>query len=276
MADNQPIITADLSGQNALVTGASRGIGRAVALALGRCGAKVACVARNAEKLAETVAAITEAGGSAEAFSCDVTSTESVNKVVEEIAEKWERIDILVNNAGITRDTLLLRMDDEQWDSVLETNLKGTFLFTRAGAKVMLSQRYGRIINITSVVGFMGNPGQANYSASKAGVIGFTRTVARELGKTQDYGQCGGPRVYYHRYDRGPAGPGARRNEEADSRQSAGKPRGCGRDGPVFGKPGCCLYHRADCDRGRRNDCLSHFWCLWKSRNRLDFCHAAD
>src|SRR5204863_5086015 len=99
------------------------------------------------------------------------------------VAAQWERIDILVNNAGITRDTLLLRMDDSQWDDVIQTNLRGTFLFTRAAAKVMLSQKYGRIINITSVVGFKGNAGQANYSASKAGVIGFTRTVARELGK---------------------------------------------------------------------------------------------
>lgn len=184
MADEKPArITVDLSGQVALVTGASRGIGRAIALALGRSGAKVACAARNADKLAETVAAITAAGGTAQAFECDVNDGASIDKLVDTVSTQWERIDILVNNAGITRDTLLLRMDDAQWDDVIQTNLRGTFLFTRAVAKVMLSQKYGRIINITSVVGFKGNAGQANYSASKAGVIGFTRTVARELGK---------------------------------------------------------------------------------------------
>ncbi len=184
MADEKPArITVDLSGQTALVTGASRGIGRAIALALGRSGAKVACAARNVDKLAETVAAITAAGGTAQAFECDVNDGASIQKLVDTVSTQWERIDILVNNAGITRDTLLLRMDDAQWDDVIQTNLRGTFLFTRAVAKVMLSQKYGRIINITSVVGFKGNAGQANYSASKAGVIGFTRTVARELGK---------------------------------------------------------------------------------------------
>ena len=181
MADNP--ISVDLSGQVALVTGASRGLGRSMAEALGRSKAKVACVARSEDKLAETVKAVTEAGGEAAAFPCDVTSSESVNKCVDAVLEKWGQIDILVNNAGITKDTLLLRMDDEQWDDVLGTNLKGAFLFTRAAAKSMLQARYGRIINITSVVGFMGNPGQANYSASKAGMIGFTKTVARELGK---------------------------------------------------------------------------------------------
>ncbi|MBL8827864.1 MAG: 3-oxoacyl-[acyl-carrier-protein] reductase [Planctomycetaceae bacterium] len=176
--------TVDLSGQVALVTGASRGIGRSIALALGQSGAKVACVARNRDKLAETVAAITAAGGTAEAFECDVTSSDSVTKVVESVVEKWGQLDILVNNAGITRDTLIPRMTDEQWDEVLNTNLRGSFLFTRAATGPMLQKRYGRIINIASVSGAnMGNPGQANYSASKAGLIGMTRTVARELAK---------------------------------------------------------------------------------------------
>ena len=172
-----------LKDQVALVTGASQGIGRTIAVSLAKAGAKVACVARNAEKLAETVAAIEAAGGVGQAFPCDVSQSENVNQVVEKVAEQWGRLDILVNNAGITRDTLLLRMDDSHWDDVLTTNLKGMFVFTRAAAKVMLSQKYGRIINVTSVVGFMGNPGQANYAASKAGMIGFTRTIARELGK---------------------------------------------------------------------------------------------
>ena len=180
MADTAQL-SADLSDQVALVTGASRGLGRSIAEALGRCGAKVACVARNKEKLAETVAAITAAGGTAEAFECDVTNGQSVDQVINAVLEKWEKLHILVNNAGITRDTLVPRMSDEQWDEVIDTNLRGTFLFTRAVTRPMMQGRYGRIINISSVSGLVGNPGQANYSASKAGVIGFTRSVAREL-----------------------------------------------------------------------------------------------
>jgi 3-oxoacyl-[acyl-carrier protein] reductase len=174
-------VNVDLSGQVALVTGASRGLGRVIAQVLGRCGARVACVARNAEKLQETAAAITSAGGSAETFACDVTAGESVQALVDRIAEEWGGLHILVNNAGITRDTLLPRMQDSQWDEVLNTNLRGTFLFTRAVSRTMIGQRFGRIINMASVSGLMGNPGQANYSASKAAIIGFTRTVAREL-----------------------------------------------------------------------------------------------
>src|SRR3954464_634783 len=132
MSDAAKRLTVDLAGQTALVTGASRGIGKAIALALGRCGAKVACVARDTAKLAETVKAITDAGGQAEAFACDVTKGESVQALVDQITEKWERLDILVNNAGITRDTLLPRMGDDQWDDVINTNLRGAFLFTRA------------------------------------------------------------------------------------------------------------------------------------------------
>jgi 3-oxoacyl-[acyl-carrier protein] reductase len=150
---------------------------------LAAAGAKVACVARNEKKLADTVAVITQAGGTAEALACDVTDSESVNQVVDAVTEKWEQLDILVNNAGITRDTLIPRMGDEEWDAVIATNLRGTFLFTRAATRPMMQRRYGRIINISSVSGLTGNPGQANYSASKAGLIGFTQTVARELAK---------------------------------------------------------------------------------------------
>jgi 3-oxoacyl-[acyl-carrier protein] reductase len=182
MADTaqRPLIV-DLSGQVALVTGASQGIGKAIAVVLGAAGAKVACIARNAEKLAETASAIRSAGGTAEVFACDVTNAESVQKVVDAVTEKWEKLHIVVNNAGITRDTLTPRMSDEDWDQVINTNLRGTFLFTRAATRPMMQQRYGRIINIASVSGLMGNPGQANYSASKAGVIGMTRTVAKEF-----------------------------------------------------------------------------------------------
>ena len=171
----------DLAGQTALVTGASRGLGQAIAIALGQAGARVACVARNRQKLDETVAAITAAGGTAVAIECDVTQSESVQRVVDAVLEQWQRLDVLVNNAGITRDTLIPRMQDDQWDEVINTNLRGAFLFTRAATRPMMQARYGRIINIASVSGLMGNPGQANYSASKAGLIGMTRTVAREL-----------------------------------------------------------------------------------------------
>jgi 3-oxoacyl-[acyl-carrier protein] reductase len=180
-AESSGRLSVDLSGQTALVTGASRGLGAAIAIALGKAGAKVACVARNREKLEQTVREITSAGGTAECFECDVTSGENIQKVVDAVLEKWQKLEILVNNAGITRDTLIPRMQDDQWDEVINTNLRGAFLFTRAATRPMLQARYGRIINIASDSGLMGNPGQANYSASKAGLIGMTRTVAREL-----------------------------------------------------------------------------------------------
>ena len=173
----------DLSGQTAIVTGASQGLGRAMAIELGRAGAKVACVARNEEKLAATVAAIGEAGGEGAVMASDVGVAEHVQNIVDKVNDDWGRLDIVVNNAGITRDTLLPVMSDEQWDEVIATNLRGTFLFCRAASKVMMKQRYGRIINISSVSGLIGNPGQTNYSASKAGMIGLTRSLAKELAK---------------------------------------------------------------------------------------------
>jgi 3-oxoacyl-[acyl-carrier protein] reductase len=138
-------------------------------------------VARSVDKLTETAESIRATGGMAEVFECDVTNSESVQKVVDAVAEKWGKLQILVNNAGITRDTLIPRMSDDDWDSVIATNLRGTFLFTRAATRPMMQARYGRIINIASVSGLTGNPGQANYSASQAGVIALTRTVAKEL-----------------------------------------------------------------------------------------------
>lgn len=176
-------LKVDLSGQTAIVTGASQGLGKVMAIALGAAGAKVACVARNEEKLAATVAAIKEAGGDAEAMACDVSQRESVEAVVEKVGEGWERVDILVNNAGITRDTLLPAMSDEQWDDVISTNLRGAFLFCRAASRYMMRARYGRVINVSSVSGLIGNAGQTNYSASKAGLIGFTRSMSKELAK---------------------------------------------------------------------------------------------
>lgn len=175
-------VSVDLKGQTALVTGASQGLGRAIAIAFGKNGANVACVARNAAKLKETVDAIRAAGGTAEAFECDVTKGEHVDAVVEKVVGHFGGLHIVVNNAGITRDTLLPRMTDEQWDEVINTNLRGAFLFTRAASRVMMQSRYGRIINMASVSGaVIGNPGQANYGASKAALHGFTKTVAREL-----------------------------------------------------------------------------------------------
>ncbi len=176
-------LKVDLSGQTAIVTGASQGLGRQMAIALAAAGAKVACVARNAEKLAETVAAIKNAGGEAEMMAANVAETAAVQGIVDKVDDQWGRLDIIVNNAGITRDTLLPVMSDEQWDDVIATNLRGTFLFCRAASRVMMKQRYGRIINISSVSGLIGNPGQTNYSASKAGVIGLTRSLAKELAK---------------------------------------------------------------------------------------------
>jgi 3-oxoacyl-[acyl-carrier protein] reductase len=171
----------DLNGQVALVTGASRGIGQAIAQQLAACGASVACVARTAEGLQATLDAIRGAGGTAEAFPCNVADSAEIAKTVEGIEQKFQNIHVLVNNAGITRDGLMLRMDDAAWDEVIRTNLTSAFAFCRAVGAVMMRQRYGRIINIASVSGLSGNPGQANYSASKAGLIGFTRTIAKEL-----------------------------------------------------------------------------------------------
>ncbi|MFM7076040.1 MAG: 3-oxoacyl-[acyl-carrier-protein] reductase [Planctomycetaceae bacterium] len=174
-------LRVDLAGQVAVVTGASQGIGRAIAETLAANGAVVALVARSAAKLAEVAAAIRAAGGRAEEFPCDVSKGEAVTAVVEGVVARLGRIDILVNNAGVTRDTLLPRMSDEEWDEVLSTNLRGPFLFMRAVSRPMMQQRYGRIVNVASVSGLIGNPGQANYSASKAGLVGLTRTVAKEL-----------------------------------------------------------------------------------------------
>ncbi len=177
-------IKVDLSGQVAMVTGASQGLGRACAIRLGESGAKVLCVARSADKLASTVEAIVSAGGTAEAHACDVANRASVAELFEKVNAGGDgKLDILVNNAGITRDTLLPRMTDQQWDEVIQTNLTSCFLFSRAASQMMMSARYGRIINMSSVSGIMGNAGQTNYSASKAGMIGLTQSLAKELSK---------------------------------------------------------------------------------------------
>ncbi len=176
-----PASTA-LGGQVAIVTGASRGIGRAIALALAAEGARVVInYAQSATAAQALTAEISANGGEAIALQADVAQADQVEDLVKQTLDHFGRIDILVNNAGITRDTLLLRMKLEDWQAVIDLNLTGVFLCTRAVSKVMLKQRSGRVINIASVAGQMGNPGQANYSAAKAGVIGFTKTVAKEL-----------------------------------------------------------------------------------------------
>lgn len=174
--------TQRLAGQVAIVTGASRGIGRAIALALAAEGAKVAVNYASSSGAADAVVAeIGGAGGEAIALQADVSKADQVDALFAAVMEQWGRVDVLVNNAGITRDTLLLRMKPEDWQAVIDLNLTGVFLCTRAASKIMLKQKSGRIVNISSVVGLMGNPGQANYSAAKAGVIGFTKSVAKEL-----------------------------------------------------------------------------------------------
>jgi 3-oxoacyl-[acyl-carrier protein] reductase len=174
-------ISTDLSGEVAIVTGAARGLGRAIAQTLAAAGAQVACADLSEEMLSDTVDAIRAAGGSAEAMACDVTDAARVGELVAEVTGNWGGPHILVNNAGVTRDGLLMRMGDDQWDTVISVNLRGTFLLSRAVTRPMMKARRGRIVNIASVAGLMGNPGQANYAASKAGVIGLTRTLAREL-----------------------------------------------------------------------------------------------
>ena len=171
-----------LSGKTALVTGASRGIGRAIALRLAEDGANVAVIyAGSADKAEAVVNEITALGVQAKAYQCNVADSAAVNETVKAVTNDLGKIDILVNNAGITRDGLMLRMKDEDFDAVLDTNLKGAFNMIRACYSGFIRKKSGRIINISSVSGIMGNAGQANYSASKAGVIGLTKSVAREL-----------------------------------------------------------------------------------------------
>jgi 3-oxoacyl-[acyl-carrier protein] reductase len=172
----------NLAGRVALVTGASQGIGRACALKLAQCGASVALVARNQQKLDEAVQAIAQAGGVARAFVADVENEDQVKTAFKAVIAEFGKIDILVNNAGITRDQLILRMKRADWDAVLNTNLTSAYLCTQQAISSMLKQRWGRIINITSVFGQTGQAGQANYAASKAGLIGLTMAVAREIG----------------------------------------------------------------------------------------------
>jgi 3-oxoacyl-[acyl-carrier protein] reductase len=170
-----------LTQQVAVVTGAGRGIGRAIALKFAEAGAEVVCVSRTAENAEKVATEVRALGRRAWAYAVDVSNTAAVTAAAAEMLAAAGHVDILVNNAGITRDTLLLRMSEEDWDVVLDTNLKGAFAFTKALARAFIQQRSGRIINVASVIGLIGNAGQCNYAASKAALIGFTKSVAREL-----------------------------------------------------------------------------------------------
>jgi 3-oxoacyl-[acyl-carrier protein] reductase len=169
----------DLTGRTALVTGSTRGIGRAIAESLAESGARVAVVSRDQARSAEAAAAI---GNGARGFAADVSDVASIVTMVDGVEKEFGQIDILVNNAGLTRDNILFRIKDDDWDAVLDANLRGAFVAIRAAARGMIKRRWGRIINIASVVGLTGNKGQANYAASKAGLIGLTKSVAKELG----------------------------------------------------------------------------------------------
>ncbi|MCT4606378.1 MAG: 3-oxoacyl-[acyl-carrier-protein] reductase [Marinisporobacter sp.] len=173
----------NLTGKTAIVTGGSRGIGKAIALKLADLGANIVVnYTSNAEKAEEVVKMIKDMGKDAIALKADVSNSEEVQNFIKEVEEKFETIDILVNNAGITKDTLLMKMKEEDWDRVIAINLKGTYNCTKAVTRKMMKQRSGKIVNVASVVGVTGNAGQANYAASKAGVIGFTKSIAKELG----------------------------------------------------------------------------------------------
>ncbi len=174
-------VARDLAGQVAFVTGGATGIGLAVAKRLAAAGATVAIFNRNQERAEAAVRAIGEAGGAAHAFAADIASTESVDAAFAAATAKLQRVDVLVNNAGLTRDALFMRMSDAQWSEVINTNLAGAFRCCRAVVRGMLKARYGRIVNVSSVVGLMGNAGQVNYAASKAGLLGMTKSLAREL-----------------------------------------------------------------------------------------------
>jgi 3-oxoacyl-[acyl-carrier protein] reductase len=183
----------DLSHKIAIVTGASQGIGKTIAIEMAKSGATIFCLARNKEALDATIKTITEEGGKAYAFSCDISNNDDFKNISLNIFKNYGSIDILVNNAGITKDNLLLRMSDNQWDDVLNINLKGPFTCTRSVVKHMMKNKFGRIINITSIVGITGNAGQANYAASKSGLIGLTKSIAKEFASRGITANCVAP-----------------------------------------------------------------------------------
>ena len=183
----------NLKNKIAIVTGASQGIGKIIAFELAKSGAHVVCISRNKKAIESTVDEITQNNGKASSFPCDVSDSDAFMKIILEIIEKNDKIDILVNNAGITRDSILVRMSNEDWDDVINTNLKGAFSCTKAVMRYMMKNKFGRIINITSIVGLTGNAGQANYAASKAGLIGMTKSIAKEVASRGITANCIAP-----------------------------------------------------------------------------------
>ena len=183
----------NLNNKIAIVTGASQGIGKIIAFELAKSGAHVACISRNKKAIESIVDEITINGGQASSFPCDISDSDTLSEIITEIIKENSRIDILVNNAGITKDSLLMRMSIEQWDDVINTNLKGAFHCTKAVARYMMKNKFGRIINITSIVGLTGNAGQANYAASKAGLIGMTKSIAKEVASRGITANCIAP-----------------------------------------------------------------------------------
>lgn len=177
-----PVKCCNLTDKVAIVTGASRGIGEAIAKQLSSCGAKIILIARNSDQLVAVKETIISNGGIAESMAGDVSNLNSISEIVTNTMDKWDRIDILVNNAGIARDNIIMRMKEDDWDSVMNINLKGCFNGIKSVARPMIKNKAGRIINITSVIGQIGNAGQSNYAASKAGIMGLTKSMAKELG----------------------------------------------------------------------------------------------
>ena len=177
-----PVKCCNLTDKVAIVTGASRGIGEAIAKQLSSCGAKIILIARNSDQLVAVKETIISKGGIAESMACDVSNLNSISEIVTNTIDKWGQIDILVNNAGIARDNIIMRMKENDWDSVMNINLKGCFNGIKSVARPMIKNKAGRIINITSVIGQIGNAGQSNYAASKAGIMGLTKSMAKELG----------------------------------------------------------------------------------------------
>ena len=183
----------NLKNKIAIVTGASQGIGKIIAFELAKSGAHVVCISRNKKAIESTVDEITQNNGKASSFPCDVSDSDAFMKIILEIIEKNDKIDILVNNAGISRDSILVRMSNEDWDDVINTNLIGAFSCTKAVMRYMMKNKFGRIINITSIVGLTGNAGQANYAASKAGLIGMTKSIAKEVASRGITANCIAP-----------------------------------------------------------------------------------
>ena len=177
-----PVKCCNLTDKVAIVTGASRGIGEVIAKQLSSCGAKIILIARNSDQLVAVKETIISNGGIAESMAGDVSNLNSISEIVTNTIDKWDRIDILVNNAGIVRDNIIMRMNEDDWDSVMNINLKGCFNGIKSVTHPMIKNKAGRIINITSVIGQIGNAGQSNYAASKAGIMGLTKSMAKELG----------------------------------------------------------------------------------------------